>query len=118
MAANVDRDEFVNCVSQKMLAYAVGRPVGKDEVRQIPGLEGNLRPYERWRRGHNLLTGEIMTGFHHLFGSSLAPVALGRNLGFALTDRATPLKRAFIRYASGFAFELPGIAREVHTTGA
>ncbi len=41
MAANVDREEFVTCVSQKMLAYAVGRPVGKDEVRQIPGL-GNL----------------------------------------------------------------------------
>ena len=47
----------------------------------------------------------------------LAPVALGRNLGFALTDRVTPLKRAFIRYASGFAFELPGIAREVHPAG-
>jgi 2-octaprenylphenol hydroxylase len=76
-----------------------------------PGLEGNLRRYERWRRGHNLLTGEIMTGFNRLFGSRLAPLVVARNLGFALTHRAGPLKRLFIRYASGLAFDVPRIAR-------
>ena len=76
-----------------------------------PGLVGNLRRYERWRRGHNLLTGQAMSGFNHLFGSSLAPVTAARNLGFALTDRLTPLKRLFISYASGLAFELPRLAR-------
>lgn len=80
-------------------------------VDRDPGLEGNLRRYERWRRGHNLLTGQAMSGFNQLFGSSLAPVAAARNLGFALTDRLTPLKRLFIRYASGLAFELPRLAR-------
>jgi len=76
-----------------------------------PGLEGNLRRYERWRRSHDLLTGEIMTGFHRLFGSRRAPAVLARNLGFAVTDRVPALKRLFIRYASGFAFELPRLAR-------
>ena len=80
-----------------------------------PGLEGNLRPYERWRRGHNLLTGEIMTGFNRVFGSSLPPLAAARNVGFAVTDRLPPLKRLFINYASGFAFQLPRIARDPGT---
>jgi 2-octaprenylphenol hydroxylase len=78
-----------------------------------PGLEGNLRRYERWRRGHNLLTGEIMTGFNRLFGSRLPALAAARNLGFALTNRAVPVKRLFIRYASGLAFDLPRIARRL-----
>ena len=76
-----------------------------------PGLEANLRRYERWRRGHNLLTGELMTAFHRVFGSGLAPVAAARNLGFAITQRVAPLKRLFIRYASGLAFDLPRLAR-------
>lgn len=76
-----------------------------------PGLEGNLRRYERWRRGHNLLTGEIMTAFNTLFGVRAAPVATVRNLGLRATDHITPLKRAFINYASGFAFDLPRLAR-------
>ena len=76
-----------------------------------PGLEGNLRRYERWRRGHNLLTGEAMSAFNALFGARAAPIALVRNLGLRAVDHATPLKRAFINYASGFAFELPRLAR-------
>jgi 2-octaprenylphenol hydroxylase len=76
-----------------------------------PGLEGNLRRYERWRRGHNLLTGEVMTAFNALFGARAAPIALVRNLGLRATDHIAPLKRAFINYASGFAFELPRLAR-------
>ena len=77
-----------------------------------PGLEGNLRRYERSRRGHNRLTGEIMSGFNRVFGSSLPPLAAARRLGFAVTDRVAPLRRLFIRYASGFAFDLPRLARE------
>lgn len=76
-----------------------------------PGLEGNLRRYERWRRGHNLLTGEAMTAFNTLFGARAVPVALLRNLGLRATDHIAPLKRAFINYASGYAFELPRLAR-------
>ena len=76
-----------------------------------PGLEGNLRRYERWRRGHNLLTGEAMTAFNWLFGARAQPLALLRNLGLGVTDRIAPLKRLFINYASGFAFELPRLAR-------
>lgn len=76
-----------------------------------PGLEANLRRYERWRRGHNLLTGEIMSAFNRVFSSSYPPLVLARNLGFAVTGRVTPLRRAFINYASGFAFDLPRLAR-------
>jgi len=77
-----------------------------------PGLEGNLRRYERWRRGHNLLTGEIMSGFNRAFASPAAPLAAARRLGFAVTDRVAPLRRLFIRYASGLAFDLPRLARD------
>lgn len=75
-----------------------------------PGLEGNLRPYERSRRGHNLLTGELMSGFNQLFGARNAPLSAVRNLGLNLADRTPLLRRLCINYASGFAFDLPRLA--------
>jgi len=75
-----------------------------------PGIEANLRPYERARRGHNLLTGELMTGFNQLFGARNAPLGALRNLGLMFADRTPMLRRLCINYASGFAFDLPKLA--------
>ena len=75
-----------------------------------PGLQANLRPYERSRRGHNLFTGELMTGFNQLFGARAAPLRAVRNLGLNVANRAPMLRRLCINYASGFAYELPKLA--------
>lgn len=65
------------------------------------GRLGNLRPYERWRKGRNQLMQQGLSGFQWLFGSRLEPLRLARNLGLDLVDRSPPLKRLFMRYASG-----------------
>jgi 2-octaprenylphenol hydroxylase len=76
-----------------------------------PGRRANLRPYERWRKGRNLLMQQGLSGFKWLFGSRLEPVCLARNIGLSIVDRSPPLKRMFMRYASGFGGERPRMAR-------
>lgn len=72
-----------------------------------------LRRYERWRKGDNLLMLGVMDGFKRLFGNTLPPVRLLRNLGLNLTDAAGPLKDLIARRAMGLAGDLPRLAREV-----
>jgi 2-octaprenylphenol hydroxylase len=72
-----------------------------------------LRRYERWRKGDNLLMLGIMDGFKRLFGTSLPPVRLLRNLGLNLTDAAGPLKNLIARRAMGLEGDLPRLARDV-----
>lgn len=74
------------------------------------GLPANLRAYERWRRGHNTLVAQAMSGFVKLFGSHTAAARRARNLGFDITDRLVPLKRLFMLYASGQAGRMPRLA--------
>jgi 2-octaprenylphenol hydroxylase len=76
-----------------------------------PGRRINLRPYERWRKGRNLLMQQGLSGFQWLFGSRLEPVRVARNLGLSMVDRAPPLKRMIMRYASGFGGDRPRMAR-------
>ena len=75
------------------------------------GRRTNLRPYERWRKGRNHLMQQGMSGFQWLFGSQLEPLRVARNLGLSLVDRTPPLKRLFMRYASGIGGDLPRMAR-------
>ncbi len=75
------------------------------------GARANLRPYERRRRAHNRLMRQTMNGFKWLFESSLGPVRFARNAGLNVTDRMLPAKRLFMRHASGFAGDLPQMAR-------
>lgn len=70
-----------------------------------------LRRYERWRKGDNLLMMAVMDGFKRLFGATLPPVRLLRNLGLNLTDAAGPLKNQIARRAMGLAGDLPRLAR-------
>ncbi len=76
-----------------------------------PGRRSNLRRYERWRKGRNRLMQEGLSGFQWLFSSRLEPVRAARNLGLSTVDRLPPLKRLFMRYASGFGGDLPRMAR-------
>jgi 2-octaprenylphenol hydroxylase len=75
-----------------------------------PGRRANLRPYERWRKGRNTLMQQGLSGFQWLFGSRQEPLRLARNLGLSMVDRSLPLKRLFMRYASGFGGERPRMA--------
>lgn len=70
-----------------------------------------LRRYERWRKGDNLLMLGVMDGFKRLFGASLPPVRLLRNVGLNLTDAAGPLKNLIARRAMGLEGDLPRLAR-------
>ncbi len=70
-----------------------------------------LRRYERWRKGNNLLMLGMMDGFKRLFGNSLPPLRLLRNLGLRLTDAAGPVKQALIRRAMGLDGDLPRLTR-------
>lgn len=70
-----------------------------------------LRRYERWRKSDNLPMLGIMDGFKRLFGNSLPPVRLLRNLGLNLTDAAGPLKNLIARRAMGLEGDLPKLAR-------
>jgi 2-octaprenylphenol hydroxylase len=76
-----------------------------------PGRRANLRPYERWRKGRNLLMQQGLSGFQWLFGSRLEQVRVARNLGLSMVDRTPALKRMFMRYASGFSGHRPPMVR-------
>jgi 2-octaprenylphenol hydroxylase len=75
-----------------------GEPVGSFRL---------LRRYERWRKGHNLAVMFSMDGFKRLFGSGFPPVALARNWGLSLTDKASPIKNLLVRHALGDTRDLP-----------
>jgi len=75
------------------------------------GARANLRRYERWRKGRNLLMQRTLGGFRWLFSSPLEPVRAARNLGLSAADRVPALKRAFMHYASGLAGDIPRLAR-------
>jgi 2-octaprenylphenol hydroxylase len=72
-----------------------------------------LRRYERWRKGDNLLMLGVMDGFKRLFGNTLPPVQLLRNIGLNLTDAVGPLKNRIARRAMGLEGDLPRLARIV-----
>ncbi len=88
----------------EVLCQAVRR--GRD-----PGALATLRRYERWRRGDNQLMQSAMDGFHWLFSNRDPVRGLARNLGFALTDRAGPVKRRIMEHAVGLRGDLPALAR-------
>ena len=83
-------------------ALAANKDIGQTAV---------LRRYERWRKGSNLAMLSAMSGFKHLFGNELPVVTQMRNLGLSLTNRSTPMKNLFIRYAMGLKGDLPKLAR-------
>jgi 2-octaprenylphenol hydroxylase len=90
------------------LAEVLG--AARDAGRDI-GRAHTLRKYQRWRIGHNAVMRSALSGFNWLFRSSLGPLREARNLGLRVTNRLTPLKRLFMRYASGLSGDLPAAAR-------
>lgn len=71
-----------------------------------------LRPYQRHRIGHNQLMSAAMLAFHNVFTARLVPIRALRGLAFSAADRINPLKRVFIRQATGIHPDLPRGMRE------
>ncbi len=76
-----------------------------------PGLQANLRPYERWRKGHNSAMIAAMSGFKKLFTTESKPLQRIRNLGLSITNDVTPLKNRIARLAMGLEGDLPELAK-------
>jgi len=80
-------------------------------ARRDPGSRRVLRRYERWRKGHNLLTMAAMDGFKRLFGTTNPLLGAARGIGLNLTDASGTIKGWFTRYAMGHEGDLPRLAR-------
>lgn len=62
-----------------------------------------LRRYERSRRSENTLAARTFDGLERLFGSDAVLPTLLRGPALGLVDRVAPLRRFFLRHASGRA---------------
>ncbi|MCS4502950.1 2-octaprenylphenol hydroxylase [wastewater metagenome] len=76
-----------------------------------PGGRGLLRRYERARRGDNHAMQLAMDAFHAAFTRHDPLLVRLRGAGFGTADRVPPLRRAFMRAATGLAGELPALMR-------
>jgi 2-octaprenyl-6-methoxyphenol hydroxylase len=65
------------------------------------GARTTLEAYERARRFDNTLMIALTDGLNRLFSNAVEPIKLARDAGLAAANRATPLKRAFMRHAMG-----------------
>lgn len=74
------------------------------------GRVSELRRYERWRKGDNLVMANALHGLKHVFGSDDRALAFARNLGLNLVDELKPVKKLFMRQAAGLTGELPRMA--------
>ncbi|WJG11303.1 FAD-dependent monooxygenase [Aliiglaciecola sp. LCG003] len=67
--------------------------------------ENSIKPilvqYESIRRPDNLLMMSAMDFTYSLFSNDIGPLKLLRNVGLALADKATPLKKQVMKYALG-----------------
>ncbi len=70
-----------------------------------------LRRYERWRKGNNLMMLKAMDSFKYLFGTSSVPLTWARNVGLSMIDIAKPVKPIIMRQAMGFTSDLPQLAQ-------
>jgi len=78
--------------------------------RQDFGSYRELRRYERWRKGENLIMLKVMDGFKYLFAKHSIPVKWARNFGLSLTNSAAPVKKLITQYAMGLKGDLPPLA--------
>ncbi|CAN0524479.1 unnamed protein product, partial [Laminaria digitata] len=76
-----------------------------------PGTLTALERYERWRRPDNMMMIGVTDILNRLFSNDIAPVRLARDIGLAAVDRATPVKKIFMRHAMGLVGDLPRLTR-------
>lgn len=80
------------------------------------GLAKNLRSYERWRKTEAMKMIATMEGLKQLFGGKNPIKKLIRDVGVAITDKATPIKQRIIKQAVGLDGKLPELAQQLTLT--
>jgi 2-octaprenyl-6-methoxyphenol hydroxylase len=78
-----------------------GLVIEAKDAGEDPGSPELLARYQRMRRPDNLAMLAMTDGLDRLFSTNNPAVRLARDLGIAAVDRATPLKRMFMRRAMG-----------------
>jgi 2-octaprenyl-6-methoxyphenol hydroxylase len=83
-------------------ASNLGIDIGSREV---------LERYARWRRFDVMTLIAVTDGLTRLFSNDVLPLRLARDLGLAAVNGAPPLKRFFMRHATGAVGDLPRLMR-------
>tara|TARA_E500000331_G_scaffold339490_1_gene369792 strand:- start:321 stop:1490 length:1170 start_codon:yes stop_codon:yes gene_type:complete len=76
-----------------------------------PGSMTTLERYERWRKPDNMMMIGVTDVLNRLFSNDIPPIRVARDMGLAAVDRATPLKKIFMRHAMGLVGDLPRLTR-------
>ena len=76
-----------------------------------PGGADVLSDYDRARRFDTVAMGVVTDGLNRLFSNDLPPVRMLRDFGLGLVERMAPVKRFFIREASGLDRKAPRLLR-------
>jgi 2-octaprenylphenol hydroxylase len=71
-----------------------------------------LRRYERWRKGENLIMLKTMDGLKSLFSNQNSIIKQTRNFGLNFTNNAPALKQLIMQYAMGLKGDLPMLAQQ------
>lgn len=85
--------------------------VEADRLGEDIGALDVLRRYERWRRFDTVRMGVTTDVLNRMFSNDFAPLRALRDIGLGLVDRLNPLKKYFIREASGLSGPTPKLLR-------
>ncbi|NKB49919.1 MAG: 2-octaprenyl-6-methoxyphenyl hydroxylase [Alphaproteobacteria bacterium] len=83
-------------------ARRLGRDIGTPDL---------LADYERWRRFDNMVLAVVTDVITRLFSNDVAPLRTVRSLGLGTVNRVPPLRRTFMRHATGTVGDLPRLVR-------
>ena len=70
-----------------------------------------LEEYERWRLFDNLLLAFVTDGMNRLFSNENSPLRTIRDIGLGTVNKIAPLRRDFMRHATGTVGDLPRLVR-------
>eukprot|EP01037_Dinobryon_pediforme_P002358 gene2358-2395_t len=76
-----------------------------------PGASDILEAYQQARRFDAVSMGTACDLIYRMFSNDFLPLRLIRDLGLGLVDKLPPLKKMFIREASGFMGKIPPLLR-------
>ncbi|MDG2313493.1 MAG: FAD-dependent monooxygenase [Alphaproteobacteria bacterium] len=70
-----------------------------------------LEEYERWRLFDNLLLAFVTDAMNRLFSNEISPIRTIRDVGLGTVNKIGPLRRDFMRHATGTVGDLPRLVR-------
>ncbi len=70
-----------------------------------------LDEYERWRIFDNLLLAFVTDAMNRLFSNKIPPIRAIRDVGLGAVNKIAPLRRDFMRHATGTMGDLPRLVR-------